>query len=163
MKTLPQITKWWDTLKIQHCKYMGTNETTQKEIEHGITPDESGWKTVARHLQKQSHQLLQTVTFNTSGRSSGWRSEMRHSVLWGKTRRTDLQIYIFRRRFYESNFLHLLISRKPLNSLLAATFSQNVFFTACTLFIKITYILPFSPTPQEQPLRALSERCSPRV
>lgn len=42
MKTLPQITKLWDTLKIQHCKYMGTKETTQKEIEHGFTPDESG-------------------------------------------------------------------------------------------------------------------------
>ena len=74
--------------------------------------------------------------------------EIRNEALCalGKKNRTGLQIYIFRRRFYESNFLHLLISRKALKSLLAATFSQNV-LTACTLFIKITYILPFSLTP----------------
>ena len=35
----------------------------------------------------------------------------------GKTGRTGLQIDLFRRRFYESQFLHLLISRETLTSL----------------------------------------------
>ena len=35
----------------------------------------------------------------------------------GKTGRTGLQIDLFRRRFYESQFLHLLIPRETLTSL----------------------------------------------
>ena len=35
----------------------------------------------------------------------------------GKTGRTGLQIDLFRRRFYESQFLHRLISRETLTSL----------------------------------------------
>ena len=36
----------------------------------------------------------------------------------GKTGRTGLQIDLFRRRFYESQFLHLLIPRETLMSLM---------------------------------------------
>ena len=36
----------------------------------------------------------------------------------GKTGRTGLQIDLFRRRFYESQFLHLLIPRETLTSLM---------------------------------------------
>ena len=35
---------------------------------------------------------LQLLIFNAPERSSGWKSGMRHSVLWGKTGRTGLQI-----------------------------------------------------------------------
>lgn len=43
--------------------------------------------------------------------SSG-RSGVRHSVLWDKLAAQAFQIDIFRGRFYEPSFLHLLISRK---------------------------------------------------
>ena len=35
-------------------------------------------------LQGLNHELLQLLTFNTPERSSGWRAEMRPSVLWEK-------------------------------------------------------------------------------
>ena len=51
-------------------------------------------------------------------RSSGQRSGMRHSVLWEKVAEQAFrELDIFRRRFYEPNFLHLLKSRKALKSL----------------------------------------------
>ena len=39
----------------------------------------------------------------------------------GKTGRTGLQIDLFRRRFYESQFLHLLIPRETLTSLMVTS------------------------------------------
>ena len=50
---------------------------------------------------------------------------MRHSVFWEKTGRIGLQIGIFRRRFYEPNFLYLLISRKALKSLMVTYVPSN--------------------------------------
>ena len=43
---------------------------------------------------------------------------MRHSVLWKKlAQQAFRQLDLFRKRFYESEFLHLLISRETLTSL----------------------------------------------
>lgn len=50
-------------------------------------------------------------------KSSGQGSGMRHSVLWEKwTEQVFRYSDIFRRKFYESNFLNLLIPRKALQS-----------------------------------------------
>ena len=43
---------------------------------------------------------------------------MRHSMLWEKLAKQAFRwLYFFRRRFYESQFLHLLIPRETLTSL----------------------------------------------
>ena len=49
--------------------------------------------------------------------------EIRNEALCalGKTGRTGLQTDIFKRRFYEPTFLHLLLSRKVLKSLMEAS------------------------------------------
>ena len=49
--------------------------------------------------------LLQLPTFNTPERSSGWKSGMRHSVLWGKTRRIVLQIVRYFQKILWAEFL----------------------------------------------------------
>lgn len=46
-------------------------------------------------------------------RSSGGRSAIRHSVPWGKQNRPS-DSYIFRRKYYKPNFLHILIPRKSI-------------------------------------------------
>ena len=61
---------------------------------------------------------LQLLTFNDSKRSSGWRSRMRHSVLWEKLAEQTFRWLDLFRRFYESQFLHLLIPRETLTSLM---------------------------------------------
>ena len=53
----------------------------------------------------------QLLTSNTSERSSGWKSGRRHSVLWEKLQNRPSERDLFR-RFYESQFLHLLIHRE---------------------------------------------------
>ena len=51
-------------------------------------------------------------------KSSGWRAEMRHSVLRGKAGRTALQIVrYFQEMILWAQFLHLFVSRKALKSL----------------------------------------------
>ena len=63
--------------------------------------------------------LLQLLSFNAPESSSGWKSGMRHSVLWEKlAEQVFTQLNLFRRRFYESQFLHLLILRETLMSLM---------------------------------------------
>ena len=54
-------------------------------------------------LQESNHMLLHLLTFNIPWESSGWRAEMKFSVLW-KTGRTSLQIDIFKSWFYELTF-----------------------------------------------------------
>ena len=60
----------------------------------------SDWTTTNIPLQVLNHTNFWPLTLFE--RSSGWRSEMRHPVLW-KTGRTDLQIDIFRSWFYDPN------------------------------------------------------------
>ena len=69
-------------------------------------------------LQEWSHSPLQLLTMNTPWKE--FRMEIRNEALGAlaKTGRTGLQTVIFRRRFYEPNFLHHLISRKILKSLM---------------------------------------------
>ena len=68
------------------------------------------------HLYGLIHVLLQLLIFNTPERSSGWRAEMRNSVLEGKTGRTGLQIVRYSQEpILWAQFLYLLISRKALH------------------------------------------------
>ena len=61
---------------------------------------------------------LQLLTFNTPERSSGWKSGMRHSVLWEKLAEQAFRyLNLFRTKFYKPQFLHLLIPRETLTSL----------------------------------------------
>ena len=71
-------------------------------------------------LQGLNHVLLQLLTFNTPWKE--FRVEIRNEALCalGKTGRTGLQIDIFR-RFYESQFLHLLIPRETLTLLMVTS------------------------------------------
>ena len=65
---------------------------------------------------------FQLLTFNAPERSSGWKSGMRHSVLWGKlAEQAFRELDLFRRRSYEFQFLHLLIPRKTLTSLMVTS------------------------------------------
>ena len=75
------------------------------------------------HLPSTSTKIkswpLQLLTFNSSERGSGWKSQMRHSVLWEKlAEQAFRQLDLFQRRFYESQFLHLLTPRETLTSLM---------------------------------------------
>ena len=64
----------------------------------------------------------QLLTFNSPERSSGWKSWMRHSVLWGKLAEQAFRwLDLFRRRCYELKFLHLLIPRETLMSLMVTS------------------------------------------
>ena len=71
-------------------------------------------------------------------RSSEWRSEMSHLVLWVKTGKIGFQTDIFRRRFYKPNFLlssHIQKSTKIINGAicflwLAVTLCQNMYLTS---------------------------------
>ena len=78
------------------------------------------------HLPSTSTKIkswpLQLLTFNSSERGSGWKSRMRHSVLWEKlAEQAFRQLDLFQRRFYEFQFLHLLIPRKTLTSLMVTS------------------------------------------
>ena len=65
--------------------------------------------------RESNYKLLQPLTFNTHRRSSGWRSGMRHSVLWGKLAEQVFRyLGIFGRRFLWAQFWPLLKSRKAL-------------------------------------------------
>ena len=101
--------------------------------------------------------------------------ELRNEALCapGKTGRTRLQIDIFWRKFYEPNFLHLLIPRKALKSLmetsvpcdLIASFSclvATLYQDVClggrhTPIAKAIYILTSPATSSKQFLRAIWE------
>ena len=112
-------------------------------------------------LQGLNYESLQLLTFNTPERSSGWRSEMRHSVLWKKTGRRGLQIVrYFQETILWAQFLHLFISRSTkilhcdvCSLWLAVTFTKLVetFYKTYVLdcmyapFTKITYILTLPP------------------
>ena len=73
------------------------------------------------HLPSTSTKIkswpLPLLTFNFPERSSGWKSGMRLCALGKKTVRTGLQIDLFKKRLYESQILHLLITRETLTSL----------------------------------------------
>ena len=64
---------------------------------------------------------LQLLTFNAPERSSGWRSRMRRSVLWEKLVEQAFRYLDLLRRFCESQFLHLLIPRETLTSLMVTS------------------------------------------
>ena len=86
----------------------------------GVLPTED-W-----HLPSTSTKIkswpLQVLTFNAPGKSSEWKSGMRHSVLWEKlAEQAFWQLDLFRRRFYEFQFLHLLIPSKTLTSLMVTS------------------------------------------
>ena len=68
------------------------------------------------HLQRLNHGRW-TADFQHPWKE--FRVKVRNEALCalGKTGRTGLQIDLFRRRFYESQFLHRLISRETLTSL----------------------------------------------
>ena len=74
------------------------------------------------HLPSTSMEIiswpLQLLTFNGPERSSGWRSRMRHSMLWEKLAKQAFRELDLFKIFYESQFLHLLIPRETLTSLM---------------------------------------------
>ena len=89
---------------------------------HGQVYEEKGaLPTEDWHLPSTSTKIksrpLQLLTFNFPERSSGWKSGMRLCALGKKTVRTGLQIDLFKKRLYESQILHLLITRETLTSL----------------------------------------------
>ena len=95
-------------------------------IETSFSPHEGTLPTRNWHLPPTSTKIkswpLQLLTFNAPERSSGWKSGMRHFVLWEKlAEQAFRELDIFRRRFYESQLLHLLIRREKLTSLLTVT------------------------------------------
>ena len=95
-------------------------------IETSFSPHEGTLPTRNWHLPPTSTKIkswpLQLLTFNTPRRSTGRRSGARYSVLWGKlAEQAFRELDIFRRRFYESQLLHLLIRREKLTSLLTVT------------------------------------------
>ena len=78
------------------------------------------------HLPSTSTKIkswpLQLLTFNSPEKNSGWKSGKRHSVLWEKmAEQAFIWLDLFRRRFYESQFLHLLIPRETLTSLMVTS------------------------------------------
>ena len=78
------------------------------------------------HLPSTSTKIkswpLQLLTFNSPEMNSGWKSGKRHSVLWEKmAEQAFIWLDLFRRRFYESQFLHLLIPRETLTSLMVTS------------------------------------------
>ena len=115
------------------------------------------------HLYGLIHVLLQLLIFNTLERSSGWRAEMRRSVLEGKTGRTGLQrVRYSQELILWAQFLYLLISRKALHgdicsSWLAETCKKKKKVLDCMYFpfTRIPYILAFPLASLEQFLRAL--------
>ena len=65
---------------------------------------------------------LQLPTFNTPERSSGWKSGMRHSVLWERLAEQAFRyLGLFSTKFYKPQFLHLLIPRETLTSLMVTS------------------------------------------
>ena len=50
---------------------------------------------------------------------------MRHSVLWEKLAEQAFRELFFGRRLYEPNFLHLLITRRALESLMETSASRD--------------------------------------
>ena len=92
-------------------------------------------------------------------RHSGWRSGMRYPVLWGNWQNGPSSI--FRRKFYELNFIHFLILRKALNHfrrhLILVTRSSLLprwVLIASTPFTKSFYILT-SPSRSSEFFRAI--------
>ena len=81
-------------------------------------------------------------------RSSGWRSRVRHTLLW-ETDSTGLQIVrYFQEKILWAQFLHKLLSRKTLKSLTVISAPRDqqqasAKMYACTSFTKITYVLTF--------------------
>ena len=77
------------------------------------------------HLPSTSTEIkswpLQLLTFNAPERTSGWKSEMRHSMLLEKLAEQAFRQLDLFRRFYEFQFLHLLIPRKTLMSLMVTS------------------------------------------
>ena len=69
---------------------------------------------------------------------------MKHLVALGKSGRRSLQIDIFRRRFYEFKFLHILISRKALKSLRR----HLLLVTSSDLLPKHVLHCTYSPSPK---------------
>ena len=80
------------------------------------------------HLQGLSHSPLDLLTFNTLGKNSGQRSGMRHSVLWENWWNRPLDSYIFKRKFNESQLLHLLTLRKALKPLTTGVITPSCSF-----------------------------------
>ena len=102
---------------------------------------------------------------------SGWRSGVRHSLLW-ETGRTGFQIVrYFQEKILLAQFLHLLVPRKTLKSfvvnLLLMTSSnllQNVCLVAWAYpFANITYVYEHSPLPLWSCISELSELLPPRL
>lgn len=71
------------------------------------------------HLPPQglNYVLLQLPTFNTPLKGAQVENSNEALCALGKMGRTGLQIGIFRRNFYEPNFLYLLMPRKALKPL----------------------------------------------
>ena len=106
----------WDKMVM---KYPPQNHGQVYE-QKGVLPTEN-W-----HLPSTSTEIiswpLQLLTFNGPERSSGWRSRMRHSVLWEKlAEQAFRQLDPFRSRFYEFQFLQLLIPRETLTLLMVTS------------------------------------------
>ena len=120
-------------------------------------------------LQGLNQVLLQILSFNPPERSSAWRAEMGHSLLWENLAERSSDRY-FQEQIFWAQFLHLLISRKALISFMVTAVShdtkhhdtiRNLQKLCAWLHVvpvnKITYILTF---PQSSFLR-LSEMLSP--
>ena len=80
------------------------------------------WPLLAVSTKIKSWPLQDADLQHPLERSSGWRQEIRHSVLWEKqkqkqkkNRPSDSQMFS-RKYFYESEFFHLLIPRETLMS-----------------------------------------------
>ena len=111
-------------LRIDILSTVGWNGHEISPQNHGQVYDQEGaLPTGTWHLSSMSTKIkahpLQLLTFNSSERSSGWKSGMRHSMLWEKlVVQAFRELNLFRRRFYESQLFHLLIPRETLTSLM---------------------------------------------
>ena len=87
----------WDKM-VKECTPQNHGQVYKQK---GALPTEN-W-----HLPSTSTKIkswpLQLLTFNFPERISGWKSGMRHSVLWEKTGRTGLQIDLFKKGFMSPN------------------------------------------------------------
>ena len=77
-------------------------------------------------LKGLSHELLRLLTLNTLWKESGWRTEIRHPVLGGKTGRTGLQIVsYFQEPILWAQILYFPVSRKALKSFMVTAVSRD--------------------------------------